>query len=488
MVEATAIYDPAPVQQEFHVCPANEILIGGAAGPGKSLALLMDPVLTQLIYEHARWERGEIRQSIGWAIHFRREFPRLEQTIGRSQLMFRAVDPGASYDTQKHIWTFSCGYKLQFAHMKNEDDKYNYLSNEYTHIAYDELCEFEKEQYEYVNTRLRTSDRELMKRLRIVSATNPAGNWVRQYFVDHAPKGRVLIQKTIRLNDGSDYRRTRIFIPATLKDNPDPEFRRRYEIELQDKPAHIRMALLEGDWYVVAGAFFADEWIPSVHVVPKFKIPSGWTRFRSMDWGYKSHGVIHWWAVDTDNNMVCYRELTFQRLDAKEVAEKVREIELAADEWDRKKKCSRLSGPADTQIWETRGTIGPTIAETMSYEGVYWDKATKNRHASVAQLFQRLKDRTGENKTPAIKFFDHCKHTIRTVPSIGTDPGDPELPADGGEDHWLDSVLYACMYRMTKAKENERKHSRDYYDELDEARKKKTSRQRVGGRHGYGQW
>src|SRR6185369_14849384 len=240
---------------------------------------------------------------------------------------------------------------------------FDYLSAEYTHIAWDELSEMSETVYQFVNSRLRTADHVLQKKLRIVCASNPAGNWVRDYFVAPAREGRKLLTKKLKMDDGRIVERTRIFIPATLKDNPDPEFRRSYEEELQDKPFHIREAYLHGDWWVIAGAFFAHEWVPSVHVVKRFKVPSGWKKFRSMDWGYKSPGTVLWWAVDTDENLVCYRELTFQRMDAEVVAKKIRDIEEAAGEWDGTRKCPRISGPADTQIWETRGPIGPTIAE-----------------------------------------------------------------------------------------------------------------------------
>lgn len=483
-------YEPAPVQQEFHACTANEILLGGAAGPGKSLALLMDPLQTQMFEEHRRWKRGEIPSSAGWAIHFRREFPRLEQTIERSHRMFRQIDPGAKWDQGSHRWTFSCGYKVQFGHVKDDKDRYNYLSNEYTHVAYDELGEFDnREVYDFINTRLRTADPVLMTKLRIVSASNPTGNWVRDYFVDPAPDGRTLLTQNILLDDGTEETRTRIFIPATLKDNPDAAFRRRYEIELQSKKAHIRRALLYGDWYVLPGAFFADEF-EECHRRKPFTIPTGWKRFRSMDWGYKSPCVVLWWAVDTDGNMYCYRELNLIRMDASQVAAKIREIEQANDEWDDRRQCSRLTGPADTQIWEQRGTIGPTIAETMSHEGVFWEKCTKNRYASVQEFLRRLNDKGdgggGEAGQPGICFFETCKRSLRTIPAIPTDENDPELPQDGGDDHWLDAVLYACMYRAGTARVDVLPHSRQWYDELDEARSKRTARQRAGGRHGYG--
>ena len=484
------IYDPAPVQQEFHLCKANEILLGGAAGPGKSLALLMDPIQTQLVGEHKRWEdSGRSYRSTGWALHLRREFPRLEQTIERSHRMFRAIDSGATYDSTKHTWTFSCGYKVQFGHVKHDDDMYSYMSSEYSHIAYDELSEMSREVYDFINTRLRSSDPILQKLLRIVSASNPSGNWVRDYFVAPAPEGRKLLSTTLIMDDGTEEKVTRIFIPATLKDNPSASFRRTYEIQLQAKKPHIRKALLHGDWWVVTDAFFADSYIKRVHECETFKIPSGWNRFRAMDWGHKMPGSIGWYAVDTDENLVKYRELTFQGKDAEQVALAIKEIEQANDEWDDKRDCSRLSGPADTQIWSVTGTVGPTIAETMMDNGVFWEKCTKNKPAAVMQLTMRLNDHGNDSSPPGIRFFKRCKNTIRTLPAIGTDKNNPELPDDssGVEDHWLDETLYACMYRLRASKHDVSPHSRAYYDELGEARNKRSAgRKRAGSTHGYG--
>lgn len=485
MTAVAAIYDPAPVQQEMHLCKATEILLGGAAGPGKSLGLLMDPVQTQLYGEHQRWmETGE--KSLGWAIHFRREFPMLQQTIERSHRMFRAIDGGAHYDSTRHMWEFSCGYKLQFGHIKHDEDRFNYLSNEYTALYFDELAEFSREVYELLTTRVRSSDPILRTKLRIVSATNPSGNWVRDVFVAPCHEGRKLLTRTILTDDGVKHDFTRIFIPATLKDNPDAAFRASYELQLQARPAHIRKAYLYGDWWVIPGAFFAEEFVPSIHVVPKFKIPNGWTKFRSMDWGYKSYGVVLWWAVDKDENLICYREFTFKGMDAAAVAQGIRKIEIDGDEWDHKNNQSRLDGPADTQIWEQRGTIGPTIHETMGNEGVFWQKCTKNRLASVSQLLGRLKDRSGENGVPAIRFFGNCKNTIRTIPARGTDPNNPELPEDGGEDHWLDAVLYACMFRAATPKHDTLPHSREFYDEMEEARARKSRRQKAAAGSNWG--
>lgn len=478
------LYDPASVQSEFHLCTADEALLGGAAGPGKSLCLLMDPIITQMVGEHDRFQRGEIVESAGWALHLRREYTMLDETLNRAHSIFPRIDPKVHWDGDRKMFTFSCGYKYQFGHLKDVKDWRIYDSRQFTHIGFDELIQFEEEQYRYLITRVRTSDPVLMRLLRVRAATNPGPGWVRDYFVDPAPNGRVLLQKTIPLDDGTKRTRSRIFIPATLKDNPDQEYRRQYEANLKDQPAHIRQARLYGNWYVVAGAFFANEFDPAVHIVKPFKLPDGWTKFRSMDWGYKSPGVCLWWAVDKDENLICYRELVFRGRDSAELADDIRDIELAAGEWDSAKRCSKLSGPADTQIWENRGNTGPTIAEDMSEAGVWWEKAAKSKLASIQQLMGRLKDRSGEKGVPAIRFFDTCKYAIRTIPSIGTDETNPELFKDGGDDHALDAVRYACMYRLIAPKT-------DYLpggmsrDELEDRRREKpTSKRR--GRFGYG--
>jgi hypothetical protein len=192
--------------------------------------------------------------------------------------------------------------------------------------------------------------------------------------------------------------------------------------------------------------------------------------------------------VDQDGNLLCYRERTWRRLDAEQIALKIRKVEMEAGEWDEKKDGSRLSGPIDTQIWEERGTIGPTIFESMSKNGVWWEKATKNRLQATQQFMSRLKDRSGEQGIPGIRFFDTCKETLRTLPAIGTSATDPELPEDGGDDHWLDAVSYACMYRPGKGAKTESKSTwEEHEDDLAQARKRRQ-RQRGSGKYGYGAW
>lgn len=443
-------YEPSNWGQEFHALDVDEALGGGSAGPGKSLALLMDP-LGQATVEFARCERGEIPwgHSLGWALHLRRELPRLEQTIHRAKMLFPKFDPDLKWDEQKHMFRFRTGYRYQFGHLKDNDSFLNYRSNEYTHLGLDEAGEVDHEDsWHELVARVRTTDPVLHHMLKSRCTSNPAPNWVRSYFVDPAPQGRVILEKRVRLASGEEKLRTRIFLPAKLSDNPDPLFRAQYELNLRDKPAHIRAALLDGNWYVVAGAFFADEWDPDRVVIKPFRIPAGWRRFRSGDWGYKENCVILWWAIDPDGNLICYRELSLngrtakRRYDASQVAERIKEIEIAAGEWNLHGNYSRLGGWMDTQLWEERGHKGTTMADDMAAVGVHWSKATKGRKQAAQQFITRLNER-GVNGEPGVMFFEGCRGCITTIPAIGTDEEDQEKPAEGGPDHWWAAVSYA---------------------------------------------
>lgn len=486
MSATTYAYKPSKWQAEFHAMPVDEGLGGGSVGPGKSMALLNDSN-DQIVVEHSRMRAGEIRQSKGWAIHFRKEMPMLKQTIKRSKDLFPLLDPGAKYSENDHTWLFSSGYQYQFAHLKDPDSHENYRSNEYTWMGFDELTQIpSKDVYDELCLRVRTADPVLQKMLKIRSVTNPGAGWVREHFIDANPNGREIHERMVTLRDGTKQLRTRMFLPAKLWDNPDPAFVASYEASLLDRPKHIRAALLEGNWYVVAGAFFADVWDSDRVVIKPFKIPTGWHRFRSGDWGYKEECVILWWAVTPDRELICYRERTYngskakRRMDAGEVARAIRDVEMANGEWNRVKNCSRLTGPMDNQLWEERGRKGPTMAHDMMKEGVNWKKASKGRISMAQQLITRLNSR-GYNDRPAIMFFEDCQKCITTIPAIGTDELEPEKPKDGGPDHWYAAVGYACAENpIASGKEDRSDDDNDQWEDRPPPR--------ALGTYGYGGW
>jgi hypothetical protein len=498
-VDTSSIYTPSEVQQEAHTVLSagivDEVLYGGTAGCGKSVFLRMHPFQTQIYGEHDRWlkakKEGRYFQSVGWVLYLRRNFGMLQQAIAKVKDVARQIDRNVAWDGKNNILTFSSGFKHQFGHFQHEDDYMQYDSNEYTGVALDELVQFTEKQYEMIRSRVRTGDPVLRSKLYLIGATNPdapaEGVWVKERFVDPAPHGRVVLKEEFEMFDGSKAVWKRMFIPAKITDNPDKQFQHDYERTLRTLPMHIQQARLHGDWNAIEGAFFGFEFKPYVHLVAPFDIPKTWQRFRSMDWGYKKACVIKYWAVSPDGDLVCYRELTYNhkvpdslRKDAQLVAMAIKEVEKASGEWDNRRNCSKLNGPADYQIHAKTGTVGPSIAETMAKEGVYWSRCTKNRYLATQELLRRLRD-IPKSGRPGICWFNTCVHTARTLPAIKTDPANPELPMDGGDDHWLDADSYAVMSRLASEGLEDINKNRDE-DEMDELAERKVVQR---GKWGY---
>lgn len=331
------------------------------------------------------------------------------------------------------------------------------MVNAQTHIGFDELVTFLEEQYDNIRERLRSTDPVLKHMLKVRSMSNPvvdrmAGDnyaidpyWVRKRFVDFNPGGNEVQVLQETMPNGKTVEKTLLFLPARLSDNPDPEFVEQYTKKLMFAKPHIRAAQLYGNWYVTAGSFFGDEWNDKLHIVKPFHIPPSWKRFRAMDWGYKKPGVVLWLAMDDEDNLIVERELTFKGMTVREVAKRIQQIETDLGLWHGKR--SLISGPADTQLWEKRGEEGLSKAEEFLACGISWvfaDKKSRQRNAE--RIAERLKDHDGGTKVPGIVFFENCKMCIRTIPSIQSDPKDPSVPIDGGDDHHVDTVGYACAF------------------------------------------
>lgn len=442
------------------------MLGGGAAGGGKSIALLFDPLFTQAVIEHARWSGQLLDQmppamaelcrkypirkgeSEGHALHMRRTTPQLRETIDRSLRMIPKFDPGAVWQAEPQRWVLSSGYKLTFGHCIDEKATENYLSNQYTWLGLDEACQFTERQYEELSGRVRSADPVLRLLLRIRLMSNPAPGWLKERFVDPAPEGGTLLKrKIIDPVTGETQTRTLLFLPAKLEDNPDREFAHKYKFELLSKPAHMRARYLYGDWNSMEGGFFEDDYNPAVHDVDDFKIPRQWPKFRSMDWGFKAPGTIGWFAIDPDDNLYQFYEMNFRLMRDEEVAKRVVEIEQQMGFWNHRERRSRLGGVADTQLWEERGDSGQSKAAVFAEHGIYWQPADKASIARNAErVVARLRDHDGR-KQPGLVLFKGCRKSREMFASIAVDPNDSTIPDKKSPlKHWFDMHGYAAAF------------------------------------------
>ena len=320
------------------------------------------------------------------------------------------------------------------------------LINCNTHLGLDEAYQFEEIQYEELDGRVRSADPVLSKLLRTRAMSNAAPNWLKKRFVSPEPKGGMTLEVPCTDPEtGEQYVTTRLFLPAKLDDNPDKEFVKRYKIKLLSKPAHMRARYLYGDWDSIEGGFFEDDWNPAVHVIEPFKIPRDWPKFRVMDWGYKTQGVVGWFALDPDDNLYQFYEFNFKLMRDIEVARRIIDIETQFGFWDKRQRKSRLTGVADTQLWEERGDSGKSKAAVMANEGVFWqpaDKASIMRNAE--RIVERLRD-YDRDKPPGLMIFNNCRKSQEMFASIPVDEKDSTVPDDGSEfKHWFDIHAYAA--------------------------------------------
>lgn len=147
-MNSETIWTPQPKQLEFMSRGEFEALYGGAAGGGKSDALVIE-ALRQSHIPHYK------------AIIFRKTFPEARELIDKSLLYYSQLSPKPTYNTSSHTWTFKSGAKISFGSMQHEDDKLKYQGLAFDFIGFDELTHFTFSEYMYLFQDADHQDQEL---------------------------------------------------------------------------------------------------------------------------------------------------------------------------------------------------------------------------------------------------------------------------------------------------------------------------------------
>ncbi|MBI3615030.1 MAG: hypothetical protein HY211_00765 [Candidatus Omnitrophica bacterium] len=450
---------PHPGPQEFflnlwQVC--FEALFGGAKGPGKTDAIVMEAT-RQL--DHPRY-RGVI---------FRRTYPQLQEIMDRCHRWYSSL--GGMFNSQERRWRFPSGATIFLAHCQHEDDKYNYQGHEYQFMGFDQLEQFTESQYLFLISQVRTIDPSI--RCYVRATANPGGvghAWVKRRFIE-GKRPNQIYKESFTLPNGQILVLTRCFVPATIHDNPtlvksDP----RYLAWLQSLPEKERKAFLEGNWDVMEGQFF-DIWNSSIHVIPTVRPPEGFQKFISLDYGYSKPASAGWWYTDYDGRMVRYREVYSERLIYSELAELILSVT------DRNEQIAYCV--ADPSIWDDRqhhwGTIhGESGAETMQKifgQRIRLIRGDNRRIIGWNRMRERLKPFQGQGGmwTANLLVMDSCRDFIRTLPGLIHDEHNPEDLDTSGEDHAADETRYAVMSRpqatpAPTAKSPEERETQEFWD------------------------
>ena len=404
-------------QTDFLAAPETDVLYGGAAGGGKSYAMLVDP----LRFAHRAAHR---------ALILRRSMPELRELIDKSRELYPKAFPGCKFREVEKIWTFPSGAKLEFGFLERDADVYRYQGQAYSWIGFDEITHLNTEfSWNYLASRLRTTDSEITPYMRCTANPGGAGaTWVKKRYVNPSEPNESFVGK-----DGL----TRKFIPARLEDNPYLSKDGRYEQMLKALPEVQRRQLLEGNWDITEGAAFT-EFDVMVHVVTPFEIPIGWERLKGIDYGYASESSCIWGCVDpSDGTLIIYRELYRKGLTGEMLAQMITNMELE-DPYS-------VQGVLDTAAWNRTGTTGPTVGETLQRAGHKLRRADKNRIQGKIQIHEYL--RVQPSGRPKIQIFNSCPNLIRELQSIPLDKSNPEDVDTHAPDHAYDALRYLIMSR-----------------------------------------
>jgi predicted phage terminase large subunit-like protein len=271
---------PGP-QEMFFSTSADIAIFGGAAGGGKSWALLVEPL------------RHYNNPKFGGVI-FRRNATQVRAEGGlwdASHEIYSKLEGRPKEMTLE--WSFPTNFRMRFAHLEHEKSVLDWQGSEIPFMGFDELTHFTAKQFWYMLSRNRSTS-GVSGYIR-ATCNADCESWVRElidWWIDPETGLPIneragVIRWFIREGDSLTWASTReelirrfghnqkpksfTFIPAKLTDNKilmekDPS----YLSNLMALDRVSRAQLLEGNWNVKisAGAYFKKEWFPVIYVLP----------------------------------------------------------------------------------------------------------------------------------------------------------------------------------------------------------------------------
>jgi len=352
---------------------------------------------------------------------------------------------------------FQSGAVIRTGHLNDADAYTKYQGHEYHRILIEELTQIALEK-QYL--RILSSSRSVIAALKpqIFLTTNPGGvghAWVKERFISPSPPGKTIW----------DHGRTRVFIQATMDDNPtlmnnDPQYVANIEA-LKEVDPDTYYAWRFGDWERFSGQVF-KEWKVRTHSIPPVVPSKNVQHVLWMDWGYAESSafacylsaLIPFTTGDGQKytQIVTYKEWYGNQIRPKEWAKRIYT------------ECKKIGirpayGVSDPATHASAQSGDQSISslfedEWKSLDGQYWCrfKAGKNsgRNSRIGRVGM-MHEWMSINPSSGMPYWvvtQNCVHFIETVPNLIHDEALVEAYDTHQEDHAAD----ACSYGLEKVR------------------------------------
>lgn len=264
----------------------SEVLLSGPAGTGKSRACLEKVHLMCMINPNMR------------ALVVRKTMTSLSSTglvtfkehVAKTHLETGELKWYGGSTVEPAAFKYKNGSTIVVGGM---DKPTKIMSSEYDLVYVQEAIELTENDWEALTTRLRNGKVSFQQ---IIADTNPdmPTHWLNQRCL----KGQTKIINTVHEDN-----------PVLFQDGVVTKVGQSY-IEKLDALTGVRYQRLRlGKWVAAEGLVY-EEFDPSVNAHPRIiDVPSTWTQYLSVDFGYTNPFVAQWWVQDDDGRLYLNKEI-----------------------------------------------------------------------------------------------------------------------------------------------------------------------------------
>lgn len=269
---------------------ADQVLVAGPAGTGKSRGIMEKVHALALINSHSRYliVRKTLASLGSTALVTWREHVAVE-ALDAGHVTFYGGSPQESPQ-----YRYPNGSVVVVGGM---DRSTRIMSSEYDAIYVQEATELTENDWEALTTRLRNWRVSFQQILADANPDTPT-HWLKQ----RCDAGRTMMLESRHEEN-----------PRLFDDDGRITSGGAAYMAKLDALTGVRYQRLRRGLWVAAEGIIYEDYDPAVHVVDRYNVPQEWPRYWGIDFGFVNPFVCQMWAVKPDGELVMYREVYHTR-------------------------------------------------------------------------------------------------------------------------------------------------------------------------------